>query len=151
MLLIHLIATWFMVGLIWFVQVVHYPMFSLVTGDSFVRYEAAHQRLTTFVVLPVMLIELLTAAMLLWSRPRGVPVAMLMAGLGLLVGIWLVTFMLSVPAHQLLAVGFDAQAHRRLVDTNWLRTVGWTLRGGLVAWMLVCTARAVSQLPNSTE
>ena len=34
-LIIHAAATWFMVGLIWFVQIVHYPMFANVGRDSF--------------------------------------------------------------------------------------------------------------------
>jgi hypothetical protein len=37
--------------------------------------------------------------------------------------------MLQVPLHQKLSSGFDAAVHRRLVATNWWRTVGWTLRG----------------------
>ena len=33
--------------------------------------------------------------------------------------------------------GFDAEAHRRLVRTNWVRTVGWSLRSALVlGWVL---------------
>ena len=39
----------------------------------------------------------------------------------------LVTVALSVPAHGVLAGGFDAAAHARLVGTNWLRTAAWTV------------------------
>jgi hypothetical protein len=35
-----------------------------------------------------------------------------------------------------LAQGFDAAAHDRLVQTNWLRTLGWTARAALAAWMV---------------
>ena len=31
---------------------------------------------------------------------------------------------------------FDAQAHARLVDTNWIRTVCWTARGVIALWMI---------------
>jgi hypothetical protein len=32
-------------------------------------------------------------------------------------------------------MGWDDDVHRRLVSTNWIRTIGWTLRLGLVTWM----------------
>lgn len=34
LLLVHAAATWAMVGLVWFVQVVHYPLFAQVGGMS---------------------------------------------------------------------------------------------------------------------
>lgn len=42
----HLFATAAMVGLIWFVQVVHYPLFASVGADGFTDYETAHRRRT---------------------------------------------------------------------------------------------------------
>ncbi len=68
-LLANVAATFLMVGLIWFVQVVHYPQFALVGEEYFVRYEAAHVRATTYVVLLPMLVELVTAIMLAWEPP----------------------------------------------------------------------------------
>ncbi|MCK6525129.1 hypothetical protein L6R49_27300, partial [Myxococcota bacterium] len=45
LLLIHAAATWFMVGLIWFVQIVHYPLFSAV-GPPRVSEAITAQHLT---------------------------------------------------------------------------------------------------------
>jgi hypothetical protein len=56
-LLANLAATLFMVGVIWFVQVVHYPLFSRVGSEKFSLYPKAHSRLTTYVVGPPMLVE----------------------------------------------------------------------------------------------
>jgi hypothetical protein len=39
--------------------------------------------------------------------------------------------------HERLGHGYADWAHRRLVQTNWIRTVAWTARGVLVLWMLV--------------
>ena len=44
LLLIHLAATWALVGLIWFVQLVHYPLFSAVAPERFATFEAEHSR-----------------------------------------------------------------------------------------------------------
>lgn len=129
-------STLFMVGVIWYVQIVHYPLFSKVGLPGFVAYEDAHSRLTTFVVAPPMLVEISTSALLLISPPPAIPYAALVAG-ALLVGVvWVSTALLQAPRHTKLGSGFDAPTHRFLVASNWIRTLAWTLRGALVLWML---------------
>ncbi len=136
LLLIHLAATLVMVGLIWFVQVVHYPLFDQVGRADFRRYEEMHQRLTTLVVAPPMLAEAVTSVLLLWLRPTVVPIGAVGIGLLLVGTIWASTFFWQVPAHAKLSRAFDAGTHRRLVRSNWLRTVAWSVRGVLVCWMV---------------
>jgi hypothetical protein len=54
-----------------------------------------------------------------------------------LVGIlWISTAAVQVPLHNRLATGFEAAAARKLCATNWLRTLVWSLRGGLAMWMM---------------
>jgi hypothetical protein len=50
--------------------------------------------------------------------------------------IWGTTGLVQVPLHAALTEGFDPAAHRRLVRTNWIRTVAWALRAALVLWMV---------------
>jgi hypothetical protein len=135
-LLANAAATVFMTGLIWFVQVVHYPLFAAVGSAEFPAYSRAHQNLTTIVVGPPMLVEALTAAMLLFQRPAGIPAWSVWAGIGLVAVIWLSTALLQVPAHGRLVSGFDGPVAASLVATNWIRTVAWTARAGLVVWMV---------------
>ena len=141
LLLTHFAATMFMTGVIWFVQVVHYPLFSRAQGDGFVSYAASHGRLTTWVVAPPMFVELLTGALLLWlcwQRPEELGLLRLPTAIGfaLILIIWLSTFLLQVPQHNILGTSFEAAAHRTLVLTNWVRTAAWTLRSVLVLWMV---------------
>lgn len=136
-LILHAAATWYMVGLIWMVQVVHYPLFAWVGEDRFERYESEHQARTTWVVLPPMLVELATAAWLSWRPPLGISVAETGVGAALVALIWASTFFLQVPEHARLERAWNDRAHRRLVVTNWLRTIAWSARGLLVAWWLV--------------
>ena len=131
LLLTHAFATLFMVGLIWFVQVVHYPLFANVGQAQFKAYEELHQRLTTWVVGPAMLVELLTAVALVKFAPTE-STTLPWVGLGLVVVIWLATATLSVPAHNSLTVEYSTNAYQRLVSTNWIRTVAWSARGVLV-------------------
>ncbi len=135
-LLLQVASTWFMTGLIWFVQVVHYPLYDRVGSEAFSRYELDHTHLTTLVVGPAMLIELLTAAWLLGSPPEGVSAWQTWSGMLLLGIIWGSTALLQVPQHGILATAFDETAYTTLVSTNWIRTLAWTLRGGVVLSML---------------
>ena len=135
-----LAATLFMTGVIWFVEVVHYPLFGRVGADAFRAYHADHTRLTTRVVLVPMVVELLTSAYLAWDRPAGFGPTLAWAGLALAIATWGVTFFLSVPAHDSLAGGFDSTWHRSLVGTNILRAIAWSLHSAL---LLVATYRQV--------
>lgn len=142
LLLTHLATTLGMVAVIWFVQLVHYPLFARVGAREFPVYEAWHQTRISWIVVPLMLAELGTAGLLaLHGELPWAPRWERVAGLGLVLAVWGVTFFLSVPEHRQLSGGFDPAALRRLVGTNWLRTLGWTARGALVcAW----TWRALS-------
>lgn len=129
-------STLLLVGLIWFVQVVHYPQLKQVGQDCFPEYEASHVRLTTRVVAGPMLVEALTAALLAWRPPSRELAGACGVGLTLVVVIWLSTAFLQVPCHQALAKAFDAHVHRQLVRSNWVRTAGWSARGALMLSVL---------------
>ena len=133
-LLIHALATLAMTGLIWFVQLVHYPLMARVGADHFRRYEHEHTRRTTRIVAPLMFAELGSAGWILaaGAAPRGLAVA----GVLLLAAIWGSTFLVQVPLHARLGRGFDARAHARLVTTNWARTAMWSARAAVALGMI---------------
>jgi hypothetical protein len=140
--LLNLAATLYMVGVIWFVQIVHYPLFGRVGEASFRAYASEHSRLTTYVVGPPMLAEAGTALLLVPLRPPGVPLWAALLGLALVGVIWTSTALLQVPRHSAFASGFDRSAWRGLVATNWVRTAAWSARGVLVLWMTASAAGA---------
>ena len=134
LLSVHVLVTLMMLGLIWFVQVVHYPLFKRVPAAVFTEYEKQHTALTFWVVAPLMLAELGTGIALIWMHGT------LWSWMGgVLIGInWLSTYFIQVPLHRRLSEGYDHASIIRLVNTNWIRTVAWTLRGGLllsVSWI----------------
>jgi hypothetical protein len=136
LLLLQLAATCAMTGLIWFVQIVHYPLFGKVGVAEFVRYHADHTQLTSWVVEPPMLVELACAIVLVISPPAAIGRSLAVLGLVLVGLIWVSTGMIQVPLHDQLAGGFNRNAYAKLVQTNWIRTVLWSARSGLAAWML---------------
>lgn len=131
-LILQLASTLFMTGLIWMVQRVHYPLMAQVGADAFADYERHHLRRIGPIVGPVMLVEMVTAIWLLIQPSEALPRYTAPLGLGLLIGIWISTAALQVPLHRKLQRGLDPAAVRRLVATNWLRTVLWSARGVLL-------------------
>jgi uncharacterized membrane protein len=132
-----------MTGIIWFVQLVHYPLFAAVGAQQFGAYAERHARLTTLVVAPPMLLELASALLIVLRPPNLVTPTEAWLGLSLVIIIWLSTAALQVPAHNALRRGFNSRAHRLLVVGNWLRTAAWSLRSLLVGgwlWRLVILA-----------
>jgi len=119
-----------MTGLIGLIQWVHYPLMSMVSPERFQSFHASHSFRITWIVAPVMLLELITGAMLVFQASDS---DRLWAWLcfGLTVFVFAITAFYSVPAHGILAGGFDEQAHERLVFTNGFRTVAWGIHLGL--------------------
>lgn len=128
----HLVATSAMVGIIWFVQVVQYPLFATLSGEELRKVHAFHCRKISVVVLPLMVLELVTALLLAFLFPS---VLSLGAAL-LLIIIWISTFFVQVPLHSAIERGEEGSAARRLVRSNWIRTVAWSVRVVIVVSMV---------------
>ncbi len=133
---IYAASTWAMFGIIWFAQIVHYPLFSRVGKDSFTEYQTANLFLTILVVIPLQGIELLTALLLVWNPPAGILPLQTWINLVLIGITWLSTATLQVPSHFKLSRGYETKTFNLLVSSNWIRTVMWSVRGGIVFWML---------------
>lgn len=114
-----------MVGLIWTIQILHYPAFEYVLENRFAKFHEFHSKKITFIVLPIMVLELATAMLLVFNNTQSVS---MLVNLIFLILIWFCTFFLSVPIHNSLTGGKNLAAIRRLILTNWPRTVLWTLR-----------------------
>ena len=123
----HLISVAWMTGLIWLIQVVHYPLMRDVAPERFPSFHAAHSAGITPIVMGPMLLELGTAVLLVVACPPWLRSWEAWSMLGLSLVVFAATAVLSVPAHGALSDGFDPVAHARLVETNWVRTVAWTL------------------------
>lgn len=137
------IVTFYMTGLIWFVQVVHYPLMNCVDREIFAIYHRAHSRRTSWAVGPPMLVEGVTALATTVHPSTDVPQWQAWLGLALVALIWISTAAIQVPLHRQLAGGFGTAAHRRLVATNWIRVASWSARTVLVMnWLLSVHGRA---------
>ena len=144
---VHLVATAFMTGLIWFVQVVHYPLFAHIPAEASPAYAAEHQRRTALVVGLPMAAEGVTVLWLFAAPPDGLDRVLPTIG-GLVLAVVLASTVLAqVPRHGRLAAERDAERIGEivagLVRSNRVRTVGWSVRCVLAAVMvLIVTGRS---------
>jgi hypothetical protein len=130
---LQIFCCFFLTGLIWNVQVIAYPTFEFVSELRFKEFHKFHSEHITWVVLPVMALELGTAMALVWLR-WSVP-----WGLNLLsvVALWGVTAFLMVPIHDRLDQRRTSEEMNRLIHANWLRTGLWSFRTLAFAALLV--------------
>jgi hypothetical protein len=120
---VHFATTWALIGAVWFVQVVYYPALRLFSKDEFKELERFHIRRTSALVLPVMLLEGITAIILAFQGP------LLIFNAFLLALIWGMTFGGCFPTHVKLKEGYSERLYQRLTDIHAARVGLWTLRG----------------------
>lgn len=134
LLIIHSFAAWAMFGIIWVVQIVHYPAFRYIDPSQFTVFHQFHSNFITPIVGPLLLLELATGILLVtresqqalyWINALGV------------VGMFVATFAISVPLHNKLIAGFDLATIDRLIWTNWIRTFIYTLRAPLLVYLCI--------------
>lgn len=136
LLIVQLAATLAMTGIIWLVQTVHYPLFGFVGEGKYREFHVAHMNWITYVVAPLMILEAVSALLLVFYPTPNADSRLLWFGFALVLVVWLSTFLLQVPLHEKLARGYDVETHASLVQTNWIRTIAWTLRAAIVLWLV---------------
>ena len=133
LLLTNLLATWAMVGVIWTVHVVHYPLMAFTGPEHSAAYQRRHVRQISLLVVPLMSIEAIAAVAIFIAQPG----MLSLMGVVLLVGIWGVTGAMSVPAHDRLQFGYQREPFELLMRSNFVRTALWTVRGAVAVAMVV--------------
>lgn len=133
--IVHLAATGFMVGLIWTIHVVHYPLFALV-NEPYRPFQEAHMaRITGLLIVPWGA-EVLSAGALVFRAPAGTATTVSVAGVVLIGVLVALTGLGAAPIHGRLVEHFDDVLHHRLLRVDRVRAVLWTGRLGLAAWLV---------------
>ena len=120
-----------MVGVIWTIQLVHYPSFHFIELNQYTTFQRFHMSRISYVVIPAMLTELFTLILIIISMDQVEPI--ILASALLLIVIWLMTAVFFSGMHQKLTLGYDQGIVEKLVKLNWGRTLLWTLRLLLVS------------------
>ena len=142
LLVIHLAATLFMVGLIWTIHYVHYPLFANVGESTYVSFQAEHvERIGKLLFVPwltegITLLGILALAFIGGHTALRIPAFINGAAMAVVLvisGFW------SAPAHAKLADGFDKSLHDQLMTVNLIRTLAWTVCGICAVWIVLST------------
>ncbi|WP_197424633.1 hypothetical protein [Phenylobacterium sp. CCH12-B4] len=123
-------------GQIWFCQIVVYPVFAKVGEADYVAYHRFYsRRIALPVILPGFASLLAPIPLALWGPP--VPGWMSAANIAAgAVGL-AVTVLLAIPRHNRLErTGRDAAVIAELVRSNWPRTLSITVQAGIALGML---------------
>ena len=122
---LNVISAFLLTGVIWTIQIVHYPSFHYIDKLSFTNFHNFHERRISIIVMPLMLIELITSIALYIHNMWSIIFALNLLIVGL---IWYSTFFVQVPIHSILSEKKDKNLIEKLVNTNWIRTFLWSIR-----------------------
>lgn len=136
-LIINLAVASFLAGLFWYIQIVHYPLFNYLDKKSFLDYHVAQQKKNVFIVFIPMLVEGAFTILFAFDHPYNVPPMIPFLCLCLSTGLWIVTFSHIAPLHDKLTTdGLDKETIEQLIQVNWVRTIGWTIKMALLIYCM---------------
>ena len=134
--LFNLVLSFIAVGLIWTIQLVHYPSMSFISKDKFPEYHNFHSIRISILAMPLMLAELVTSIMLWYQNFNNAIQTVFLINLIIVVLIWLSTFLIQAPLHNVLSKEKNKEKLSKLICTNWIRTILWTSRSILMILFL---------------
>ena len=114
-----------MVGVIWVIQLLHYPTFHFIEQSNYQKFQNFHMQRISVIVIPAMVIEFVTASLLAYYLNQQLLSYILLI---MLILIWGITFAFFTKIHEKLTGGYDKIAVNKLVLINWSRTILWSFR-----------------------
>lgn len=139
-LLSELVLTAMLTGLIWTIQLINYPQLQMVGAQDYSAFHQFHIRAITPLVAPLMIAELILCSLNLYQK--NLPIQLGIASLILVLIVWATTFFLSVPLHEKMVLAKNLESIHKLVSTNWMRTIAWSVKLFLMMVFFLKTSRA---------
>jgi hypothetical protein len=123
---IHFLSTAIMVGVIWVIQLIHYPSFHFIKKSKYSKFQQFHMNRISIIVIPTMIIEIISGLLIFWSVFHSN--IFFISSLFILISIWGITFIFFTKMHQGLVFGYNQEIVNKLILINWSRTLLWSLR-----------------------
>ena len=121
---IQIVCNSYLVSLVFMTQFITYPTFLHIDKDKFSEYHRKYVNNISFIVAPVMLIELLTLSLIAYFSSE----FLIIKSLILLLVIWLTTFFIMIPSHNRISKSFNIKEIKSLINYNWIRTILWSFK-----------------------
>ena len=128
---IQIVSNSYLVSLVLMTQFITYPTFLYIDKDKFSEYHRKYVNNISFIVAPVMLIELLTLLLIAYFSKD----FLIIKSLILLLVIWLTTFFIMIPSHNKISKTFNKKEINRLINYNWVRTILWSFKLLLIIFL----------------
>ena len=125
---IHLVSTSFMVGVIWIVQLVHYPTFLFIDEQKSNDFQKFHMSRISYIVMPAMTTELFSGIYIYIYSNMAIDSNLFLLALTVLIINWIITALVFVKMHNKLLINYKIEIISLLVKWNWLRTLLWSVR-----------------------
>lgn len=119
-----LIISAFMTGVIWIIQLIHYPAFGYIDQQKWAQFHEMHVRGITPVVAPLMVVELVLSFYWVYTDQDPLTITNFL----LVLILWASTFLIQVPIHNKLENKQSQILINKLCQTNWVRTLTWTVK-----------------------
>ena len=126
--MIHLVSTSFMVGVIWIVQLVHYPTFLFIDEQKSYDFQKFHMSRISYIVMPAMTTELFSGIYIYIYSNMAIDSNLFLLALTILIINWVITALVFVKMHNKLLINYKIEIISLLVKWNWLRTLLWSVR-----------------------
>ena len=126
--MIHLVSTSFMVGVIWIVQLVHYPTFLFIDEQKSNDFQKFHMSRISYIVMPAMTTELFSGIYIFIYSNMAIDSNLFLLALTILIINWIITALVFVKMHNKLLINYKIEIISLLVKWNWLRTLLWSVR-----------------------
>ena len=110
-----------LVGVILMTQILSYPLLLKLSISNFYNYYNSYTKRISFIVIPLMIIEVLLSIILNIILNN----FYLFASNILLFVVWGSTFFIQVPIHNKLSSNHSYVLINKLIYTNWIRTIAW--------------------------
>ena len=121
---IQIVCNSYLVSLVLMTQFITYPTFLNIDKDKFSDYHRKYVNNISFIVAPVMLIELSTLSLIAYFSSE----FLIIKSLFLLLVIWLTTFFIMIPSHNRISKSFNIKEIKSLINYNWIRTILWSFK-----------------------
>ena len=122
--LIQIISNSILIGVLIITQIISYPSLSSIDKTFFEKYHKNYVNRISYVVIPLMLIELFSLVYLTFY----ISDLFMIKSLLILLTIWLFTFICIIPLHNSLSNKRSYDIINRLINYNWFRTILWSIK-----------------------
>ena len=131
--LIQIISNSILIGVLIITQIISYPSLSSIDKTFFEKYHKNYVNRISYVVIPLMLIELFSLVCLTFY----ISDLFMIKSLLILLTIWLFTFISIIPLHNSLSNKRSDDIINRLINYNWFRTILWSIKLIIIIFVYV--------------